>query len=269
VPYAAPDVTVHADARALEWVGSEYMIRWLRRLPETAMAAFGAAVAFCTPDRPEVDFLNTVHRLLPDEVTQVPAITAHYARSGVRPWLELMPAPGFERLAETLRAAGAGQIGFLAMLERELPVAPPDPPPHGVVVEQVTADVEDFVRVLPTGHEVEAASVERAIASTRHQARVEDARFYVARVDGTPAAAGVLFLHEGIAYLANASTLPAFRRRGCQSALIERRLADATAAGYRRAAVIVEWASQSHTNLARAGFRTAYTKAIWRLGAVI
>lgn len=269
MPYAAPDVSVQDDARALEWVGSEYMLRWLRLLPATTTATFGSAFGSCTPDRPEVDFLNTVHRLLPDEAAQVPRIAAHYARAGVRPWLELMPAPGFERLAEALRAAAAGQIGFLAMLERELPAAPPDPPPPGVVVHPVTTDVEHFARVLPMGHGVDEATLERAIATTRYQTRIEDARFYVATVDGAPAAAAVLFLQDGVAYLANASTLPDLRRRDCQTALIQRRLADGTAAGCRRAAVIVDWASQSHANVARAGFRLAYTKAIWRLGAVI
>jgi len=31
--------------------------------------------------------------------------------------------------------------------------------------------------------------------------------------------------------------------------------------------VITEWGSQSHINVARAGFRGAYTKVVWRLGA--
>lgn len=257
---------VHGDALSLERAGSEYMLRWLRRLPDTTVTHFGTAFGACTPARPDVDFLNTVHRLLPDEADQVPRIAEHYAAAGVRPWFELMPSPGFQGLAAMLRAAGAGQVGFLTMLERPLP-APALAVARDVAVGPVTTDedLEHFVRVLPEGHEVDAAAHDLAIASTRHQARVEDARFYLARVDGAPAAAAALLLFDGVAYLANASTLPAFRGRGCQTALIQRRLADAAAAGFRRAAVIVEWASRSHANVTRAGFRPAYTKAIWRV----
>src|SRR5215471_11190413 len=116
--------TPHAAARELEWVGSEYMLSWLGRTPETTITPFGAARALRTPDHADVDFLNTVHRLLPEDAAQVPHIAQHYAEVGIRPWLELMPAPDFEELAAALVEAGGRQIGFLAMLERELPAPP-------------------------------------------------------------------------------------------------------------------------------------------------
>jgi hypothetical protein len=256
----------HAAARELEWVGSEYMLRWLGRTQDSGIADFGAARAVRTPGSPDADFLNTVHRLLPEDAGQVPRIAAHYAEAGVRPWLELMPAPGFAELADALAAAGARQVGFLAMSERDLPAPPAGALPPGVTVEEVASDVEDFVRVLPTGHDVPAEHLEDAIRRTRECPGIAGARLYLARVDRVPAAAAVLFLVPPVAYLANASTLPLHRRRGCQAALIQRRLADAATSGCTRAAVITEWGSQSHANVARAGFRGAYTKAVWRLG---
>jgi ribosomal protein S18 acetylase RimI-like enzyme len=100
----------------------------------------------------------------------------------------------------------------------------------------------------------------------RRWPRVEGATLYLATVEGRPAAAGALFVHDGIGHLANASTMPGYRGLGCQTALIERRLQDAAAAGCSRASVVAMWDSQSHRNLARAGFRTVYTKAVWRFG---
>jgi GNAT superfamily N-acetyltransferase len=97
-------------------------------------------------------------------------------------------------------------------------------------------------------------------------AAVEGATLYLATVGVRPAAAAALFVEHGIGHLANASTLPHFRGRGCQTALIERRLRDAAAAGCSRASVVAAWGSQSHRNLVKAGFRTAYTKAVWRFG---
>jgi ribosomal protein S18 acetylase RimI-like enzyme len=261
-------VTPHEAALSLDWIGAEYMLRWLRLLPDVTVTRFGDAWATRTADHPDVDFLNTVHRLRPGDAELVPAIGEHYRSAGCGPWFELMPDPEFGRLADALTAAGGRHVGFLAMLERDLPAAVGSAaPPAGVAVAEVGPEDEDFVRVLPTGHDIPAEHLAGAIGRARHQARVAGTRRYVARVDGEPAAAAVLLVVGDLAYLANASTLPAWRRRGCQGALIRRRMADAAEAGCRRICVITTWSSQSHANLAAAGFRVAYTKAVWRIDA--
>jgi len=206
-----------------------------------------------------------VHRLLPDDLEQVPRIAELYAAAGVRPWLELMPAPGFERLATALREAGAHQVDFLGVFERELPKTP-SKHPLSVAIVQPPPDIVEFSTVLLTGHGLSEDQLTRAVPLNTPMAAVEGARLYLATLDGRPAAAGALFVHNGIGHLANASTVPGYRGLGCQTALIERRLQDAAAAGCSRASVVATWDSQSHRNLARAGFRTAYTKAVWRFG---
>ncbi|HSR22902.1 MAG TPA: hypothetical protein VLW53_05080 [Candidatus Eisenbacteria bacterium] len=258
-------MTPHEAARRLDRVATEYMLRWMRRLPGVTVTSFGEAEATRAPAATDLDFMNTVHRLDPRDTDRVRAIFAHYREARVRPWFELMPDSEFGRLADALHAGGARHVGSLVLLQRELPAPPPGPLPAGVAVEEVGPDSEEFARVLPAGHGVPDEALAGAVAAARQQARVEGSRRYVAAVDGRPAAAAVLFLVEGIAYLANASTLEPFRRRGCQGALIRRRLADAAAAGHRRACVLTGWGSQSHANLARAGFGAVCTKAIWRV----
>jgi len=259
-------MTPHEAAVELDWISTEYLLRWFRPLPEVTIAEFGGAWAALTPGAPDADFLNKVYRLRPDDAGHVPAIVERYRAAGLRPWFELAPHPEFARLADALHAAGARQLDFDVVLERELPPAlPPGPLPPGVAVAEVGPGDEDFVRVLPAGHDVPAEHLAAAVERTRHQARIEGARRYVATVDGAPAAAAALLLARGIAYLANASTLQAFRRRGCQGALIRRRLADAAEAGYGRACVLTTWGSQSHHNLAAAGFRAAFNKVVWRI----
>ena len=63
----------------LEWVTGEFMLRWLERVPGVTIERFGGAWGACAPDRPEVDFHNTVHRLLPDDLEEVPRIAELYA----------------------------------------------------------------------------------------------------------------------------------------------------------------------------------------------
>lgn len=88
--------------------------------------------------------------------------------------------------------------------------------------------------------------------------------FYLARRAGNVAGCGMVRLSDGLAQLGGASTLPAERRRGVQSALLRARLADAAASGADLAVVTTEPASKSQQNVQRAGFALLYARAILR-----
>jgi GNAT superfamily N-acetyltransferase len=85
---------------------------------------------------------------------------------------------------------------------------------------------------------------------------------YVASVNGVVAGAASMFVHEGIALLTGSATLPAFRRRGVQTALIAARLDAARVRGAELATVTTPPASRSGANAARRGFALGYTRAI-------
>lgn len=89
---------------------------------------------------------------------------------------------------------------------------------------------------------------------------------FFAEVDGRPAggAGGAVFPGEGIAPLFGASTLPEFRNRGVQNALIQARLAAAAAAGCELAVVCTQPGTASERNARRNGFELAYTKAAFQ-----
>ncbi len=90
----------------------------------------------------------------------------------------------------------------------------------------------------------------------------ENAACFFAWVDGNPAGGGGMYSHEGIVELGGASTRPAYRRRGVQTALVYARIIAAKENGNRLAMVVTDPASHSQRNLERMGFRLAYTKAI-------
>jgi ribosomal protein S18 acetylase RimI-like enzyme len=94
------------------------------------------------------------------------------------------------------------------------------------------------------------------------QVRVQGFRRYLARVDGTPAGAASMRVDGPIAQLAGAATLPAYRRRGVQTALLHYRLADAGKAGCHVAVITTQPGSQSQANAQRRGFALLYTRAI-------
>jgi hypothetical protein len=87
-------------------------------------------------------------------------------------------------------------------------------------------------------------------------------RCYAARLNGTLAGGGVLFMADGVAILCGASTLPAFRRRGVQTTVLRTRLQDAQRAGCEYAIVTVQPGSKSHQNVQREGFSLLYSRAL-------
>ena len=97
-------------------------------------------------------------------------------------------------------------------------------------------------------------------------ARRADALNFLAECDGQPAGTGSLVIEGGVALLAGASTVPAFRRRGVQLALLGARLRHAVNVGCDLAMITTQPGSGSQRNAERHGFRIAYTRTKWQLG---
>jgi GNAT superfamily N-acetyltransferase len=98
-------------------------------------------------------------------------------------------------------------------------------------------------------------------------ARAADTYTFLAEADGVPIATGSLHVHEGVAVLAGASTIPSARRRGAQNALLSARLAFARGHGCDLAVMGALPGSASQRNAERNGFRVAYTRIKWAMGA--
>lgn len=97
-----------------------------------------------------------------------------------------------------------------------------------------------------------------AIAASR-----DDGPCFLGEVDGQPGAAGSLFIHEGVALFAGASTVPELRRRGLQAALLEARMRYAFDHGCDLAMMVAQAGSDSQRNAERKEFRIAYTRTKW------
>jgi GNAT superfamily N-acetyltransferase len=92
---------------------------------------------------------------------------------------------------------------------------------------------------------------------------------YVARVDGRPAASAAMLVEGGIAEFGLAATRGAARGRGCQTALLRRRILDAAGLGCHT--LLVETGERSpdrpeasYRNILRAGFEEAYLRPNWQ-----
>lgn len=94
---------------------------------------------------------------------------------------------------------------------------------------------------------------------------VECATCFIAERDGRPVATAALFMHEGTALLAGASTIPDARRQGAQNVLLDTRLQVAASHGCDLAMMVAAPGSASQRNAERQGFRIAYTRTKWQL----
>lgn len=87
-------------------------------------------------------------------------------------------------------------------------------------------------------------------------------RRYFARIDGQIAGVATVRFDTGLAQLCGAATLPAFRRRGVQTALLQRRLGDAFDAGCDLALMTTQPGSKSQQNGHRQGFELLFSRAL-------
>jgi GNAT superfamily N-acetyltransferase len=101
--------------------------------------------------------------------------------------------------------------------------------------------------------------LQRALEDT---ALVEGSTRYLAYWSGHPVGMASLALRNGIALFGGSGTLPAFRGRGVQKALVQTRLTAARAAGCNLAVVTTGPGTRSQENVLRRGFALLYNRAV-------
>lgn len=135
----------------------------------------------------------------------------------------------------------------------------------GVSIFQIASDRFEEFKNCSVGGYRDGGRPELLLETLARSAELRvDTRIYFATVDGKVAGSAGLALIEtskgGVAHLYIDSTLPEYRGRGIQAALLQHRLSDARKAGYKVASVQARPTSGSARNIERAGFSLAYTK---------
>jgi GNAT superfamily N-acetyltransferase len=145
--------------------------------------------------------------------------------------------------------------------------SPPDlPEPDGVEVREVAAaEGEAFAAIVAAGFGMPAwASI-----LFSELPGSPGWRCYLAQVDGTPSASAAMLVDGTIAEFGMAATLESARGRGCQTALLRRRIIDAARDGCETLFVetgerVADRPSGSYRNILRAGFEEAYLRPNWQ-----
>ena len=218
----------------------------------------------------------------PVEDDDLDAIEAFYDERGIPVQIELCPlaAPG---VSARLTKRGYQLQAFENQLARALGTEGPPPVAAGVEaclapqlrVSRAAPEQDDlWLRIVATGFA--AADGSGAALSPPPPDLVDRIRNVMAGfvhpdferllvwVDGEPAGAACTYVIDGVLGIAGTSTLPAFRRRGVQQAVVQHALRGACGRA-ELAMATVEPGSISQRNFERFGFQVVYTRAIFVL----
>lgn len=233
---------------------------------------FGQVQAQVVRDLPEARMLNLVLGAAEDAERGGEGLGTAVAWSteqGVSPYVPVTPGLSGAAAAEAWLQENGFERGYAWMKFVRDPHPPRFPAPDGVEVVEVTApDQEPFGMIAATGF----GMYPWAADFFAHLPGREAWRCYVAKVDGEAQGCGAILIDERIAELGIGATLEAARGRGCQTALLHRRILDAAAAGCHTLFVetgerVPDRPSASYRNILRAGFEEAYPRPNWQPSA--
>jgi GNAT superfamily N-acetyltransferase len=134
-------------------------------------------------------------------------------------------------------------------------------PSRGLEIRRASADELDlWVMTVAQGFAENYPVTQELLSVMKMFALGKGTECYLARIEGRVAGGATLAVRGRIAGLFGASTLPEFRKRGVQTALLEARLKRAVEAGCELAMSIALPGSSSQRNITRQGFQTLYTR---------
>ena len=196
------------------------------------------------------------------------AIEAFYASHRAPAQIELCPHATPD-LAPRLSARGFMLQGFENQLARAIDDGGTDVAAGGILRAALASSAEDdlWVDVVAEGFAAaegvdspppESVNLLRTIMRQFNHPAIER---YLVWENDTAAGGGASYVRDGIAGIFGTATLPRFRRRGVQTALVRQILADA-AVRADLAITTTEPGSTSQRTFERLGFRLIYTRAI-------
>ena len=228
---------------------------------------FGPIQATVAADLAEVAMLNLLLGAAEDPTASDLGAAAAWAESrGVAPYVPVTPGLTATAEAEAWLSENRFERAYAWMKFVRGAHPPRFPAPSGVEVVELTApDQEPFGTIAAIGFGLPAWGAE----FFAHLPGRDGWRCYVAKTDGEAQGCAAMLVEDGLAEFGVAATLEEGRGRGCQTALLHRRICDAAAAGCHTLFVetgerVPDRPSASYRNILKAGFEEAYLRPNWQ-----
>ncbi len=192
----------------------------------------------------------------------VDAIEQFFVERHLQPMVEL------SSWAPTSTVAELGRRDYVPRWFRSVfalvPTLPATVSPMNLRIDQVgDDDAECWLDVFAKGFGAEHGEARVISDEIARASRIQPgSQTFVAYLDGRAAGCGSVQVVDGVAWLGGAATIPSFRQRGVQSALVARRLLLAAELGCELAAVTALSNAPSARNLVRLGFQHTHTQVV-------
>ena len=226
---------------------------------------YGNLNAFLIVTWPNFWYGNKVLGLEPSSEIYLKEIIELFARHNLNFRFEIMPGNLNSSLASRLHKLGFCQMSFNTAVYGQPSLTVRTSLNEQIKVREVQPnEVDLFLDLYQDGFGLPRLKHEEreAVLSWLNRAK-SNLYLCIAHIDDLPAGVGILYMENGIGLLADATTLQDFRGKGCHSAIIQHRIAQAEKQNCDLLTSFVEFGSTSHLNLERAGLRVAYTKSMW------
>lgn len=264
---AVTDLKLAYDLESTELLSNKAFVTARARLDPTSGATWMVAADACAMydgvGSPLTQVFGLGIRDVPTE-DDLARIESFFDGFGADTTIESCPlaAPS---LLRWLPARGYVPIELTSVLHRSLEDVSNQSDPRWPPVREITPDE----RGVWADRSAEGWATDPAFASVVRElawigAHGDGMHCFAAELEGRLVATGGLAIHGAVALLAGASTVPAFRGRGAQSALLAERLRFAQRADCRLAMMCAAPGSTSQFNAERQGFHMAYTRIKWQ-----
>ncbi|MBE4909277.1 GNAT family N-acetyltransferase [Bacillus luteolus] len=226
---------------------------------------FGQATAFSVKNIPGPAF-NTVKGLSAGDEDYIEDILNFYKEKDIPVRFELPPAQVSKELLSYLSKKGFLQTDFHSSLYSALDTECEEGDELIHVRELDKSEYDLFGELYIQGFQM-PSFLKSAIAENNEVLyNIDGWKFYLATFEKESAGIGVLFHKDGIATLAAATTVPEYRNKGVQTALLKGRINQAIRQNCNLVVGQARYGSISQNNMERVGLKIAYTKAIWTMG---
>jgi ribosomal protein S18 acetylase RimI-like enzyme len=207
---------------------------------------------------------NRVFCFTDDETAHAVEIIAWFRERKVRIWFDIVPPLVSQNTLRVLDSEGLCLSRFTDIVYAE-PLTFRTQPIEGLTIEQIGSGQSfgDFAQVLSLAFDIPMSIVDQTAQFTAVEYSDAKWRRYLAFMEGQPASLACMYVGEKASSLAVMGTVPRYRNRGCQTALLRQCLADAAEAGSELIVSQTGSGSTSERNMIRAGFQVAYTKMLW------
>ncbi|WP_338134396.1 GNAT family N-acetyltransferase [Cohnella candidum] len=189
------------------------------------VARFGDAVAYYSATMPWPAF-NTVKGIRSLDGGLLDEIVTFYRERNRKAQFEIVPGLADLRVMRLLAERGFYQSGFHASMvavpqERAADSAVGD----GISIREIGRDeFETYAAIHCRGTGLPDDGIPYVMANNLVLHGRPGWKFYLARCEGQPAAVGVMHIGKGVASFTFAATLPEFRNKGLQRALLGKRM---------------------------------------------